>query len=109
MPKMVYSYDYVDASDDVQTVYLVEETASVSDGGTTTYIYRKVDIHVTLAAVSKDNGDEVVGALKPGVEVTARLPDTTDYKHINFGVWAGLGEAENGRYAGHCRSRCRFR
>ena len=26
--------------------------------------------------------------------VTAKIPEATDYKHIHFGVWAALGEAE---------------
>ena len=28
------------------------------------------------------------------VEVTAKIPEATDYKHIHFGVWAALGAAE---------------
>ena len=28
------------------------------------------------------------------VEVTAKIPQAADYKHIHFGVWAGLGEAK---------------
>ena len=28
------------------------------------------------------------------VEVTAKIPEATDYEHIHFGVWAALGDAE---------------
>ena len=28
------------------------------------------------------------------MEVTAKIPEATDYQHIHFGVWAGLGAAE---------------
>ena len=27
-------------------------------------------------------------------EVTAKIPNASDYKHIHFGVWAGLGAAK---------------
>ena len=30
------------------------------------------------------------------VEVTAKIPEATDYQHIHFGVWAGLGKAAKG-------------
>lgn len=85
----VYSYSY-DTTGDPVTVYLVYDSQR-KEGDTTTYVYREVDIHVTVVAVA---GNEEDFPAKTGVVVMASLPDTTDYKHINFGVWAGLGEAE---------------
>ena len=52
------------------------------------YSYREVDIHVTLDA----DGDTTT-AITTIHEVTAKIPEATDYKHIHFGVWAALGEA----------------
>ena len=57
-------------------------------GGTTTYVYRSVDI-TALAADADDDGTA------EQVEVTADIPEATDYDHIHFGVWAALGEAED--------------
>ena len=75
-------YSYVD--DDGETVYVVLE--STTTGDTTTVIYNHVDVEVMI------DGDDV--------QVRAELAEATEYKHINFGVWAGLGEAEkNGTQA----------
>ena len=72
-------------TDDDVTTYLVYAKER-TEGGTTTYIYRSVDIHVTLAAAGEN-------APEREVEVTAALPVSKSYEHINFGVWAALGEA----------------
>ena len=53
-----------------------------SVGGTTTYVYRSVDI-TALAADANDDGTA------EEVQVTATIPEATDYEHIHFGVWAG--------------------
>ena len=81
----------IEVTDDDATVYLVYDSER-SEDGTTTYVYRAVDIHITLA--SRGVPDTVGFVDTRDVEVTVSLADPTDYKHINFGVWAGLGEAE---------------
>ena len=58
-----------------------------TDAGTTTYIYREVDI--TVVAATEDDANATA-------EVTAKIPEATDYKHIHFGVWAALGDPEKG-------------
>ena len=54
----------------------------------TTYSYTRVDI----TAVSLPDGDDDGDALDQG-QVTAKVPAATAYKHIHFGVWAGLSTA----------------
>ena len=88
----VYSYvddqDNTDPTDDV-TVYLVMDSQRTA-GGTTTYVYRSVDI---MAAAS----DATTDGTAEGVQITANIPEATDYDHIHFGVWAGLkAAAKNG-------------
>ena len=91
-PTTVYSY--VDLGDDNErggtggdadaTVYLVSDSQQ-TDGGTTTYVYRSVD-------VTADASDATVDGTPEEVQVTAKIPDATDYEHIHFGVWASLNE-----------------
>ena len=59
-------------------------------GTTTTTTYTEVNIHVTLDRDGDDN------TLDTDVEVTAKIPEATDYKHIHFGVWAALGDPDKG-------------
>ena len=63
-----------------------------TDAGTI-YMYTVVVIHVEL-----DSDGVLVNnvAVDEEVEVTAKIPEAKDYKHIHFGVWAALGEAEKG-------------
>ena len=63
-------------------------TSALDGVSTTTTTYTEVDIHVTLDR----DGDSATA--DTDVEVTAKIPEATDYKHIHFGVWAALGEAE---------------
>ena len=81
-PKQVFSF----VNDQEPEVYVVLQTESTTDG-VTTYIYHPVVIHDD---VDRD-GDN---STEDNVEVTARIAEATDYKHINFGVWAALGAAE---------------
>ena len=67
--------------------YVVWESEEKTDAGTT-YMYTVVSIHVALEA---DGDETTTGEVH---EVTAKIPEATDYKHIHFGVWAALGEAE---------------
>ena len=62
----------------------------LKEGGTTTYTYRRV---VVLVDHDSDEGG-VEGDGTDMRTVTAALPEATEYKHINFGIWAALGEAE---------------
>ena len=76
-----------DATDD-ETVYVILLTTSTT-GDTTTYTYREVDV---IVAASRADGDDDNTTADDG-QVMATLPQAVDYKHINFGVWAGLGAA----------------
>ena len=89
-PSAVYSF--VSTTDDPQTeddetvlTYLVLDSQR-TDGGTTTYVYREVDIIVD--ASRRDGPDE--GTDADNGQVTANIPEATDYEHIHFGVWASL-------------------
>ena len=97
-------YSYVDTQDteataDDVTVYLVMDSQR-TDGGTTTYVYRRVDIDaVTSDDVSDGTANtDIDNAAGAGFEadggrgVTAMIPEATAYDHIHFGVWAALGD-----------------
>ena len=87
---MVYSYvddnATPDNADDDTTGYVVLETTAVT-GTTTTVTYQQVDI-MALAS------DATTQGTAEEVEVTAKIPEAMDYKHIHFGVWAALGDAK---------------
>ena len=63
----LYSYQ---ASDATEPTY-VRRTGTSIDSGTTTYEYQVVNIRTG-----------------------AEIPAAADYAHLNFGVWAGLGDAD---------------
>ena len=87
-PIAVYSFvdhQETDATDDDVTVYVVLDSDR-TEGDTTTYVYRSVDVEVEVALA----GDEAAFDTK----VRAAIPEATDYKHIHFGVWAALGDAK---------------
>ena len=99
--KHVYSYLSAgaattdDATDDV-TSYVVLQTTSTTDG-VTTLTYRRVDIDAVASddvadGTANTDIDDQLG-VDGGKQIAVRLPDATAYKHINFGVWAALGEA----------------
>ncbi|MCY3702802.1 MAG: transferrin-binding protein-like solute binding protein [Rhodospirillales bacterium] len=79
--------------DDVTTYVVLH--SSTTEGGTTTETYRPVDITVTLPAVGNASATppEISHPAKE-VSAMAELADAKEYEHIHFGVWAGLGEAE---------------
>ena len=80
-------FSYTDVSDDGTKKYVVATTRLVGDE-ITRYNYLNVDISIQLEPDGDpDNGVEMH-------EVTAKIPEATDYKHIHFGVWAALGAAE---------------
>ena len=83
--KEVFSY----TDPDVTTKTYVVLRDEVKAGTTTTYNYVNADIHVE---VDRDGADaDTYGNMH---EVTAKIPEATDYKHIHYGVWAALGDPE---------------
>ena len=78
----VYSYD-----DSGAKTYAVLKSSTTLASGITNVIYSDVEIHVD---VDRD-GD---AATDDNHEVTAKIPEATDYAHIHFGAWAALGDAE---------------
>ena len=90
--KGVHVYSYVNDQQDTdpendRTFYVVRNGTSTDADGDTTYHYATAVIHVQVDrdGVADTNNDH---------EVTAKIPEATDYKHIHFGVWAALGDAE---------------
>ena len=79
--KEVFSYDDPDNAD--TTIYVVLEETRI--GATTEVIYQPVDIKVTGPMVDEEATE---------MEVSASIPEATDYKHIHFGAWAALGDAK---------------
>ena len=82
----VYSYVDTEAAGD-PTKYVVLKSKLEDDDGIT-YTYSLVDIHIDDADMDGDGDPDAVF-------VTADLPTQTAYKHIYFGVWAGLGNPED--------------
>ena len=78
----VFSHDNQDGT---STVYVVLTKTEI-EGTTSTYTYTPVDVDASFT--DKDGAD--TGQRK----VKAAIPEAADYKHIHFGVWAGLGAAE---------------
>ena len=66
--------------------YVVLTTTSAT-GGVTSVIYSNVSIQVEHERDGDTDTTEMT-------EVTAKVPEASDYKHIHFGVWAGLGAAK---------------
>ena len=92
-PLTVYSYvstPDVPTTPDDETVltYLVLDSER-KEGGTTVYVYREVDIIVDNSR--RDGPDDDTDA--DNGQVTANIPEATDYEHIHFGVWASLNAA----------------
>ena len=75
-PREVFSY--VDPSDNTRKYAILTTTVTVAATGATTWTY----------AVGAD-----VTAPASTVSWTARRPGAVAYRHVHFGVWAGLGEA----------------
>ncbi len=92
-------YSYVDtqgteATNDDTTVHVVLHS-STTTGGETSNQYREVDIAVTLPGVGDSDATPPEIELPPKTaSVMAELADPKAYDHIHFGVWAGLGDAE---------------
>ena len=90
--KEVFSYTEPNAT--VKSYVVVATTTTTGDttptgDAITTYNYRSVVIHIALEA----DGDTAITEVH---EVTAKIPEATDYKHIHFGVWAALGDPDKG-------------
>ena len=72
-------------------MYVVEDmaertTTGVGDEAETEYTYKLVDI--TALSRAPDLGEGEIGIQED--QVTAKIPEAAAYKHIHFGVWAGL-------------------
>ena len=78
-------FSYTDPTDDMKK-YVVATNRVVRDTATT-YNYVNAAIHVVLDA----DGDPDTTDMH---EVTAKIPEGTEYKHIHFGAWAALGDPE---------------
>ena len=97
-PVVVYSYvsvvDNPDTADTDETVisYVVYAGKVEVEGDPTVYNYNPVDI-LAEAAENPETEGVVLTDDADHVRVYATIPEATDYKHINFGVWAALGEA----------------
>ena len=102
-PKQVYSYRVNTAAagadvPDYETVdtwclvprIAVEATAEAV--AVTTVTYKKVVIHVPLDHDGDAAMDVASGTVEKNYEVTAKIPDANNYKHIHYGVWAALGD-----------------
>ena len=72
-------------TDDDVTTYVVLESTTVT-GDTTSVIYNSATIHI---AIDRDGDGE-----DDNVQVSAKIPEAAEYKHIHFGAWAGLGDAK---------------
>ena len=90
--KPVEVFSFPSAADATVKAYVVlKDTSTNETTGVTTVSYAMANIHV---AVDVD-GVLVNNAPVPeDVEVTAKIPNASDYKHIHFGVWADLGAAK---------------
>ena len=71
-----------DMDDDTATGHVILSSTLVGRDDTTV-TYGQVDIMVEAATADES------GAMS---EVTAKIPEATDYKHIHFGAWAALGD-----------------
>ena len=93
--KATQLYSYVSTADDPETddvdetviSYVVRHSTTTTAGGDTTYHYAVAAIHVDVDRDGDPLTDDNHG-------VTAKIPEATDYKHIHFGVWAALDDAE---------------
>ena len=90
-PLAVYSYVMTPATDVAEEVltYLVEDSQS-TEGSTTVYVYRAVNIIVAESRRDGPGDDDVTA---DAGQVTANIPEAKDYEHIHFGVWASLNAA----------------
>ena len=80
-------YSYKDSTDDNTVKYVVYHSTTHQKVGDSTYNYSDAVIHVQVDV----DGDEDTNN---DHEVSAEIPEKAEYKHIHFGVWAALGEAE---------------
>ena len=96
-PKQVYSYDATpaDAQVPLPPTYVVFKS-KLEEGGVTTYNYAAAVIYDTVDRDGDGATTVADGTVDDDVEVTATIAEATDYEHIHFGVWAGLGAADKG-------------
>ena len=87
----VFSYsgtgpNLLETNDDVSGYVVLGPTTTAADG-TVTPTYESV-------AITVPGPDDADDATEDVMQVTATIPEATEYKHIHFGVWAALGAAE---------------
>ena len=85
-PVEVFSYT---PEGGTKTYVVLTDTSTNETTGVTIVTYSNAVIH--HAAFRRDVGDSEDDT---NVEVTAKIPEASDYKHIHFSVWAGLGAAK---------------
>ena len=85
--KPVEVFSYTKANATAKTYVVLKSTMTDEITGVTTVIYSEAGIHVST--VDRDNDGTM-----DDLEVTAKIPSASDYKHIHFGAWANLGAAK---------------
>ena len=92
-PKQVYSYStgpgtdtIMDTDDDPRAYVVLNRTIT---GANTDGVYNPVNIHIEFDR----DGNTDMNTDTDNVEVAASIPEATAYKHMHFGVWAALNDA----------------
>jgi hypothetical protein len=84
--RLVNVYTFYDSVDEIDYHVILESTWASPSGEFAGRAFRSVQTHVRVPA----NGT----APMVEKETKATIPDKSAYKHINFGVWAALNNAE---------------
>ena len=99
MAKPVQVFSYTDTGPDFEAGTSDDTSGHavfVGDGttaaGVTTVQYAFANITFPINRDGEVDTPDATG--NEEVAVTAKIPDAAEYKHIHFGVWAALGEAE---------------
>ena len=85
--EQVYSYKGADNA----VMYVVYHSMTTTKAGDSTYNYSDAKIHVEVPVDVDGDPLTTDDSLH---EVSAEIPEKAEYKHIHFGVWAALGEAD---------------
>ena len=88
-PVEVFSYVSPAAGNSAGAKTYVVWKSDLTEGTATETTYTVADI---LVPHDIDGDDDTGGDSMQ--EVTAKIPEATDYKHVHFGVWAALGAPE---------------
>ena len=86
-PKEVFLASGTDVDGNaIVDMYVVRSGSMTDEDENITVTFFAAAIHI---GIDRDGDTDM-----DNVEVTAKIPETTDYEHIHFGVWAALGDAE---------------